>query len=284
MSLARGDWTLPGFDGEPINGVTEAPAHDPSAMVILAHGFTAHRDWGFLPALSGQLVARCGVSVARLTFSHAGVTGADGILVDRPDLFERDSWGKQVFDLGVVLDAARAEAAGIPVGIPVVIAGHSRGGGVCLLLAGQRYRDGAGTYPDGVIAIQSPDRPGTLSDEDCAALVRAGSMPVTAPITGQALRIGADFGRERLERPEDFDVLTLCSSIGCPVLSVGGSRDRLVPPMCADRIARACRRGEAVVIEGANHMFNTPEPPAGIVPGSVAELARVIGAFIDRLG
>lgn len=268
-------WSLAGFDGQPIRGITEFPFGDPAFTLILAHGFTAHLEFGFLPVLSRLLVEQYHASVLRFTFSHAGVTGGDGIRVDRPDLFERDTWGKQVFDLGVVFDSA-------PDGAPVIIAGHSRGGGVGLLLAGRRFRDGATPIPDGVIAIQAPDRPGSLSDDDCRRLVRDGSMTMTAPLTEQELTIGAEFGQERLDHPEDFDVLTLCGSIACPVLAVGGERDKLVPPVCAKRIARACPDGEAVILGGADHMFNTPEPAdlAAPVASSVAALASAIGAFV----
>lgn len=281
MSVER--WSLPGFDGQPIHGNTEEPKGDPAFTLILAHGFTAHLGFGFLPVLSRLLVAQHHASVARFTFSHAGVTGGDGIRVDRPDLFQRDTWGKQVFDLGVVFDSVRGEA---PSGTPVIIAGHSRGGGVSLLLAGRRFRDGATLTPDGVIAIQAPDRPGSLSDDDCRRLVRDGSMTMTAPLTGQELTIGAEFGQERLDHPADFDVLSLCESIACPVLAVGGERDKLVPPVCAKRIARACPRGEAVILDGADHMFNTPEPAdlGAPVASSVAALADAIGTFALRLG
>ncbi len=283
MSGAINSWTLAGADGETIRGVTESPAGGvaPTAVVILAHGFTGHMEFGFMPALSGLLKERHGCSVIRFTFSHAGVTGGDGIRVDRPDLFERDTWGKQVFDLGVVFDWVRAEMGA---GVPVVIAGHSRGGGVCLLLAGRRFVEGGAATPDGVVAIMAPDRPGSLSDEDCARLVADGSVGITAPITGQRLVIGAAFGQERLDDPAAFDVLGLCGSIGCPVLAVGGGVDRLVPAVCSRRIARACPRGEVVVIEGADHMVNVREP-AGSGGGSaqVEELGDVMGGFIERL-
>ena len=284
MSATRRAWTLEGFDGQPIRGVTESQSDDADAkfVLILAHGFTAHLDFGFLPALSGLLVERFFAQVVRFTFSHAGVTGAEGIRIDRPDLFERDTWGKQIFDLGVVFDTIRAETPG---DIPMVIAGHSRGGGVCLLLAGRRFSAGETPTPDGVIAIEAPDRPGSLSDADCAQLVRDGFMPIVAPTTGQRLRLGAEFGQERLDDPAAFDVLALCESIGCPVLAVGGANDRLVPAVCARRIARACPSGEAVVIDGADHMFNMPEPARVGDPASaqVEALCDVIGGFVKRL-
>ena len=279
-----GAWTLGGSDGQAIRGVIESPGQDaaPRVVVILAHGFTAHQDFAFFPARGGLLAGRCSARVARFTFSHAGVTGGDGVRVDRPELFERDTWGKQVFDLGVVFDAIRAET---PSGVPVVIAGHSRGGGVCLLLAGRRFVAGSAATPDGVIAIQAPDRPGSLSDDDCRRLVRNGSMPIVAPITGQSLRLGAGFGQERLDNPAAFDVLPLCGSIRCPVLAVGGGRDRLVPAVCAERIARACPRGRAVVIDGADHMFNTPEPadPHAAPAAEVDALCDAIGGFVGEL-
>jgi pimeloyl-ACP methyl ester carboxylesterase len=275
-------WTLDGYGGEQIRGVTQSAEDQARAtfVLILAHGFTAHMNFGFLPILSGSLVERYGASVARFTFSHAGVTGADGINIDRHDLFERDTWGKQIFDLGVVFDAIRAAT---PAEIPVIIAGHSRGGAECLLFAGRRFSTNESPTPDAIIAIEAPDRPGSLTDEDCAQLVRDGWAPVTAPITGQQLRLGAQFGQERLDDPEAFDVLMLCESIGCPVLAVGGERDRLVPPVCSRRIARACPQGEVVIIEGANHMFNTPEPAGAESSASIEALCGAIGRFAKQI-
>ena len=283
MSVQRREWTLEGFDGLPIRGVTESPGNnaEPKFVLILAHGFIAHMDFGFLPPLRSALIQRFAAQVVRFTFSHAGITGAEGIRVDRPDLLTRDTWGKQIFDLGVVFDSIRAET---PSDIPVVIAGHSRGGGVCLLLAGRRFATGQSPTPDGVIAIQAPDRPGSFSDDDCARLVREGFAPITSPATGQLLRLGPEFGQERLDDPAAFDVMTLCESIACPVLAVGGELDRLVPPVCLRRIARACPKGEAIIIDGADHMFNTPEPAVeGATPSTqVQALCEAIGVFSTK--
>ena len=95
-------WTIVGSQGETIHGSTERPDGMTLGVSILAHGFKGYKDYGMLPWLSRQL-AKIGLISHRFNFSHSGMrAGADAF--ERPDLFEQDTWNRQVEDLKAFRD------------------------------------------------------------------------------------------------------------------------------------------------------------------------------------
>src|SRR5690606_22895078 len=100
-------WTISGAQGEPILGATHHPAAGTPArgVLLIAHGFKGYKDYGLLPQLA-QAAADAGLIAHRFNFSHSGMTDRSERF-DRPELFEHDTWGKQVHDLHAVAVGAR---------------------------------------------------------------------------------------------------------------------------------------------------------------------------------
>jgi len=99
------NWTIEGSNGQPIYGTSDLPNSDPLGTLILCHGFKGYKDYGLFPYLAKQAVGR-GLLVHRFNFSHSGMT--DNIeSFERPDLFEQDTYGKQIIDLTLVANAVR---------------------------------------------------------------------------------------------------------------------------------------------------------------------------------
>ena len=122
---ATNDWSIPGADGEAIIGNAHLPDGDPAGVVLLAHGFKGYKDYGMFPRIA-QTLAEAGFLAHRFNFSHSGMTDAIKTF-ERPELFEKDTWNKQVFDWRQVDSAIRSGTLAGQ-GLPCVIFGHSRGG------------------------------------------------------------------------------------------------------------------------------------------------------------
>ncbi len=260
------DWTLPGSNDQPIFGSTHLPPADqpPRGVMILCHGFKGYKDYGFIPPLA-QAAADHGLIAHRFNFSHSGVTH-DHETFARPDLFEQDTWGKQIHDLHAV--GAATAAGRLPGGatdpLPVVWFGHSRGG-VTVLLACARLLDypNAAPLPAGLIAAAAPDTTCSLDPDQARRLRQRGYIESPSSRTGQVLRIGKPWLDEIEQDPEQFDPLIAVGKIERPILLIHGSDDQTVPPRASRRLAAAAKQQDTLTFKqmpSASHTFQSPNP------------------------
>jgi pimeloyl-ACP methyl ester carboxylesterase len=253
-------WTIDGAEGEPILGCVQHPGGEPAGAVVIAHGFKGYLDYGMFPVIASALVG-AGFIVHRFNFSHSGMT-RDIETFARPELFERDTGNKQVFDLHAVCTAIdRGEIAGA--GAPRVLFGHSRGGATTLLAAGRLAGRSGWTAPAGIVTAAAPSGLCRLDDDLRATLMDQGFLESPSSRTGQVLRIGKAYLQEQRDDPTGHDLMALVGRITCPLLIVHGADDPTVPARCASDIeAAATAPVRTVIIDGANHVFNTPNPMA----------------------
>jgi pimeloyl-ACP methyl ester carboxylesterase len=258
-------WSIPGAEGQPIIGNTHMPAGRPRGVIVIAHGFKGYKDYGMFPRIARECAAHGDLVAHRFNFSHSGMTNRLETF-ERPDLFERDTWNKQVFDLICVMRAiGQGELAGR--GLPLYVLGHSRGGVSTLLIAARltyprSFPDGVKvTPPAGVITLAAPASCNPLSAQEQQELLRQGSLESPSSRTGQRMRIGRPFLQEQMDDPGGHDLLGQVARINCPILVIHGERDPTVPLQAAHDIANAAgSRGRLMIVPGGDHVFNTPNP------------------------
>jgi pimeloyl-ACP methyl ester carboxylesterase len=276
--MSNGQWSIQGSEGEPIIGNAHLPEARPVGVALVAHGFKGYKDYGMFPRIAESLAGR-GLVAHRFNFSHSGMTNAIETF-ERPDLFEKDTWNKQVFDLLAVLDAVDHGALEGR-GLPCVLFGHSRGGVSSLLTAGRHADDLRLARLAGVVTAAAPAACNPLTDQEADKLLDEGFLDSPSSRTGQALRLGKAFLTEQREDPEGHDLLAVAGRIICPVLVAHGEKDPTVPASCAEAIAATCRQATVRVVAGGDHVFNTPNPmPADAAPSpQLAELLDAVGDF-----
>jgi uncharacterized protein len=274
------NWSIPGADGQPIFGNTHLPEAQPRGVIIIAHGFKGYKDYGMFPPIAAHAAAHRYIA-HRFNFSHSGMTNNLDTF-ERPDLFERDTWNKQVHDLRTVIEhTAQGELEGD--NLPLILLGHSRGGTTVLLTAARFADDSTFPQPAGIITIAAPNGCNFLSEAEQHTLLERGYLDSPSSRTGQMLRIGNAFLQEQLDDPQNHDVLALVPRIRCPLLIVHGENDPTVPASCAASIANAATIPTTVHIipgPGADHVLNTPNPmPLNAAPSP--QLAAALNAMID---
>jgi pimeloyl-ACP methyl ester carboxylesterase len=275
-SDARGigePWEIEGAAGQVILGDCHRPPR-PRGVMAIAHGFKGYKDYGMFPVLAAA-AAGAGWIAHRFNFSHSGMTRSVATF-QRPDLFERDTWNRQVEDLEAIVTAI---GSGVLAGrgMPLVLVGHSRGGASVLLASGRRA--GARAFaPARLVTVAAPDTCNPLGELDRVELLRTGSLPSPSSRTGQVLRIGRAFLQEQLDDPAGHDLLRLAGRVACPVLVAHGTADTTVPPPAALTLAAAARCARLCLIEGADHVFNTPNPATA---DPSPQLKRLIDAMLD---
>ena len=126
--------------------ITIFPTSSPNGalcpVLIFSHGFKGFKDWGTFPILL-QEIAKFGIHCIAYNFSHNG--GTIDQQIDFPDLkaFEKNTFSKELFDLDCVLNWANNTAIATKYAFDlsnIVLMGHSRGGGISILKAGQDHR------------------------------------------------------------------------------------------------------------------------------------------------
>lgn len=270
-------FTIINEHGLEILGDTHVPAGEPIACALLLHGYKGYKDYGFIPLLAHDLCER-GVIVHRFNFSTSGMTN-DIETFARPDLFELDTWTRQVDDVRRVVRAVRdGEIAGA--GLPMFLIGHSRGGATALLSAG-RHREELNLA--GVATINAVDRCCRMSEQDRHAMLERGYTISQSARTKQELRIDAAWLREQIESTEDHDVLGQASRCGLPACVLHGDADDAVPMDAGLAIAHKLHT-PLIVLKGSNHVLNMPNPSAKSAPRSEPLLKTVdqIARFIEQ--
>lgn len=261
------DWSIPGYDGQPILGNTHRPQGGQDAAIgvlLICHGFKGYKDYGFFPQLAQAASAAVphALIAHRFNFSHSGMTNRIETF-EEPDLFERDTWRKQSSDLRTVIAAVRSgELAGQ--GLPIVVFGHSRGGVTALLTAGE---PGVNQLLAAVVTAAAPSACSRLDSGQVEMLRRVGRLPSPSSRTGQTLHVGRIWQDEIDADPTWHDPCRAIAAINRPVLLIHGSDDTTVPLDEARELYRAQPDARLLVIDGAGHTFNTPNPlPLDLTP------------------
>ena len=249
-------WNIPGSGGELILGNTHLPGGGVEAaqgVALLCHGFKGYKDYGFFPRLAHAL-AEAGLIAHRFNFSHSGMTN-DLDTFAREDLFEKDTWSKQVADTVTV--AAAITAGVVPgAGLPLVLFGHSRGGVTALLAAVE-----LGAVVDGLITAASPHEACSLDEDQKTRLRKDGRLASPSSRTGQTLYVGQAWLEEIEAAPQRFDPTRAAGLVRCPHLILHGKDDSTVPWIAAHALHDAPGNNSTLeVMEGAQHTFNAPNP------------------------
>lgn len=292
------DWIIPGSDRQPILGTTHLPpaAVLPAAAFVICHGFKGYKDYGFLPYLAEQAAAH-GLLAIRFNFSHGGManeistSGPGSCLFERPDLFQRDTWSRQITDLLAVACAIHQQKLpGVErPALPLIFFGHSRGGVTALLAAARLFAAPRPPLPPplAVVTAAAPDRAASLTPQDRQCLRRQGYLLTQSSRTKQMLRIGRSWFDEIEANPADFDPLIAIRTVRCPVTILHGERDETVPVAAAHALAAAGQPHASLhVVPGASHTFDAPNPMAicGPAPQATQELAaRACRAALQAL-
>lgn len=246
-------FTLINDHGLEILGDTHTPDGAPVACALILHGYKGYKDYGFIPVLAHDLCER-GIMVHRFNFSTSGMTN-DIETFARPDLFELDTWTRQVDDVRRVVRAVReGEIAGND--LPLFLIGHSRGGATALLSAG-RHRDELKL--SGALTINAVDRCCRMTRDEQHAMLERGYTMTESARTKQHLRIDAGWLREQIDSPTDHDVLVQTSRCNFPICVMHGDADDAVEIDAGLAIAHKLQN-PLIVLEGANHVLNMPNP------------------------
>ena len=225
-------------------------------LLIICHGFTAHKDWGPFPYF-GRRFAELGFVSAVFNFSHNGM-GPGSRRFTELEKFSRNTVGKELEDVRALLRAAEEGRLGDGRIDPsrIGIVGHSRGGGVAIL-SGSRERRIRGVAAWSTVATFNRYTP-----HQREAWEREGFLPVTVRGLRTRLKFGIEVLRDLEANREVYDLRRAVRALNVPLLLVHGAADVSVKPAEPESLYAVADRSktEIVMLEGTGHTFGAKHP------------------------
>lgn len=267
--------SLPGALGEILVDLrTTAPASRQPA-VLLVHGFKGFKDYSFIPVFADRL-ARAGFTAVSVSVSGAGVDDAGEFT--RLDRFAVNTYSRELDDLHSVVDSLRQGDLGVPAPSSLGVVGHSRGGGMALLLAGEEPAIGAVATWAGIGRMRRH------SDAEIAVWKRLGRIEIPHQRLRIPLPLDYEVAEDYLRHADTrFDLGRAVAGLGRPWLQVHGTADQTVGIGEADELAARAEPGlvRRLIIEGADHTFGSRHPWAGI-SDHAEQVFGATTAFLSR--
>jgi len=227
-------------------------------VVIFSHGFAGFKDWGAFN-LMARAFAEAGFVFVKHNFSH------DGTTIDQPtefadqEAFGNNNFTKELDDLGVVIDWVCSET--FPVAKnevntdQIYLIGHSRGGGIVTLKAGEDPR------VKKVAPWNSVNEFGKYwKKEEMEKIKNDGVIYVTNSRTKQSLPIYWQMYEDYFAHLKRLYIPDVVKSLTIPMIIIHGTNDETVPFSAAQEMKEWKPDAELVAIEGANHVFGARHP------------------------
>lgn len=227
--------------------------------VLFVHGFKGFKDWGPFPEACMDLASE-GLAVVAVNLSHNGV-GDNPYELDRPDLFESQTFSQDLQDIQTVVEAIRD--GGIAVngveldGEEVGIIGHSRGGHTAVIASAE-------IEPIQVLITWAAvaDAKSHWSPDMIQNWQQKGFTEVVNARTGQMMRIGRSLYDDVMQQPERLSAVERVKKLHIPCCFIHGKQDEAVPVANVYDLYNACpsKDKRKVVISQTGHTFGAAHP------------------------
>lgn len=225
-------------------------------IVVICHGFKGFKDWGFFPAIADTL-ASAGYFVITFNFSRNGI-GSDLQNFTELDLFAKNTYTHELKDLACVFESLTSKTIGKGMTDPerIGLLGHSRGGGIALLFAGQDSRVSTLVTWSAISTVHR------YTSDQIKEWKKNGYMDLENKRTGQIMHISTELLDDIEKNKKRLDILSAASKIEIPTLIIHGQEDESVPVEEAHSIYNNLHTSskELMIIEGGTHTFGAGHP------------------------
>lgn len=209
-------------------------------VVIICHGFTGNQNEPLLRAIADNLV-NAGIGALRFDFNAHGQSEGDFVNMTVPNEIE-DA-------LSII-----AFAHSLPQTSSISLLGHSQGGVVSAMTAGQ-----LGNEIQSVVLMA----PAAVLRDDALRGNTMGAMydPWHAP-EYVTMPSGHKLGRNFIQTAITLPIYETAQKYEGPALIIHGMDDRVVPYTYGERFHQVMKNSEIILIPGENHGFGTNLPCA----------------------
>ncbi|MBQ7543950.1 MAG: alpha/beta fold hydrolase [Synergistaceae bacterium] len=224
-----------------LSAVIQKPEGDKMPMVMLLHGFTGSKTNRPLTD-TADLLEKNGIASIRFDFNGHG--DSEGDFVNMTVLNEIED-ARKVFEYVKALDYVSS----------VAIGGHSQGGVVTSMLAGELGAENVKAVV--LFAPAAVLRDDAIRGNVMGTAYDAGNPPESVKIFGRF-----DLGREYMVTSQTLPIYETAAKFTGPACVIHGTGDRIVPYTYGERYYKGYKNGELHLINGADHGFTGFEEDA----------------------
>jgi esterase/lipase len=233
-------------------------------LLLFCHGFKGFKDWGCFPYMLDK-IANENIFTVSFNFSLNGVDNEKDNPVDfeRLDDFAKNTFSEELNDLGCVIDFLEKgkEKYNYNFG-SLVLAGHSRGGGIAILKTAEDKRITK------LITLASVAEFNRYGDETKRVWRDRGFIEALNTRTKQKMRMNISLLEDLEKNYSRLNIKGAMEKIDVPVLIIHGSEDLAVEKSEADTLYNLSKKDKTklVILENTGHTFGAVHPFAGTTP------------------
>lgn len=235
--------TLAGDHGQ-LAAIIQTPDNkDSYPMVILMHGFSASKDYKLLELIAHELEAN---GIASVRFDFNGHGESDGRFQDMTVPNEIED-AKQVYTYVKQLPAVTK----------ISLVGHSQGGVVASMLAGELSKEEGKTAIQSLVLLApaSNIKDGALGSGTFGIQFNIDTMPEYIELPS-GLRVGRNYFKTAYNLP----IYETAKQYTGPVNIIHGSQDGMVPTRYSKEFANMYDNVELEILDGYDHEFTQNMP------------------------
>jgi len=256
--IKRDYYEIEGSDNRTINmDVHHIESESPLPIAIFAHGYKGFKDFGVW-SMIGDEFARNGIVFVRFNFSHNGVTPETPVDFTDLEAFGQNNFSKEIYDFSQVIDFIIAKAENNPVWSQddISIIGHSRGGGMAILTAGEHDK------VNKLITWAAIESTGMRmpKGEELELWKEKGIAYVLNGRTGQKMPHYIQFYENYELNKERFSIQKAIENLDVPIMIFHGDNDEAVHVNAARLLNTWAKNSHLEIIEGSDHTFGTKHP------------------------
>jgi dienelactone hydrolase len=227
----------------------------PFPVAVVLHGFKGFKDWGMFPPTARRLAER-GIATVAMNASMNGVE-------ERPEeftnleRFARNTPRREAGDVRRVVEAIASGELGKELdGKRLGLLGHSRGGGVVVMVAAGDPRIRS------VVTWASISSFYRYTERAIAEWRSTGRLEVPNLRTGQILWLDRSVLEDLEASRAEYDLEAAAGRLRAPLLAIHGEQDEAVDPGDSARLVRWSGSSEKrlLVIPGTGHTFGAAHP------------------------
>lgn len=274
----------------PISGAWHLPEGPAKGTVLFLHGYKGYMDWGAWPQV-GNLMASQGWRFLRINFTHNGTTPVKPSSFNDLEAFAANTYRRERDEAVDVLKALRNPASvkdTIASDAPLVVIGHSRGGGIACLAGAAADCKLRQTGRHGVDAIVTwagvsdfaSRFPTGAQLEDWR---KTGQLEVINHRTRQRLHHNWSFFQDFQENESDLTIENAVRKFKGRMMVAHGTNDVAVAIEHAHQLNQWSTFPTLALLEGAGHTFGAAEPwQKPILPEQLQVLTQTTLHFMEE--
>ncbi len=251
VSAMSQDVTIDGDHGK-LAAILQTPdAQKNYPLVIICHGFTANKEHLLLAKLADELQAR---GIASIRFDFNGHGKSEGVFQDMTVLNEISD-AKKVYDYAKTLPNVTS----------ISIAGHSQGGVVASMVAGE-----LGAKKIHRVVLMAPAA--VLRDDALRGNLFGAKYDALNPPEYVEIFDGHKVGRNYIVTSQTLPIFETAEKFTGSALMIHGTGDVVVPYTYSLSYKKIYRHGEVELIARADHSFH----------GDEVRVAKIAADFLAR--